>query len=143
MSAHESATVLDPSARARLAVLADALVPGSGDFPSASAVGVPTELIDRALEFRPDLAAGLGEALAVADDEQPEVALDLLATSHQDAFSALTTLVSGAYLLSPQVQQALDYRPAPRQANDDVDSYIDLLEVVVDRDFDIHGRDLS
>ena len=48
-----------------------------------------------------------------------------------------------SYLLNPRVQKALDYRPAPRQANDDVDSYVDLLETVVDRGFDIHGADLS
>jgi hypothetical protein len=141
-----TADLLDTPARDRLAALADALIPGSGDFPSASVAGVPTELIDRALAFRPDLAAALDRALDLAVDGagglDAEAALDLLSTQHTAEFEALSTLVSGAYLLNRQVQQALGYRPAPRQANDDVDSYIDLLEVVVERPFNIHGADL-
>ena len=117
--------------------------PVRSEFPSASAAGVPTELIDRALGFRPDLVAALDRALDVADGLDAEAALDLVSTVHSADFEALSTLVSGAYLLSPQVQSALNYRPAPRQANDDVDSYVDLLEIVVDRGFDIHGADLS
>jgi hypothetical protein len=135
--------MLDPIARQRLAVLADVLIPGAGEFPSASAAGVPTDLVDRALDFRPDLAGSLDRALDLADGLDAEAALDLLSTVHTADFEALTTLVSGAYLQSPQVQKALNYRPAPRQANDDVDSYVDLLEIVVDRGFDIHGADLS
>lgn len=135
--------MLDPASRERLAVLADALVPGSGEFPSASGAGVPTDLIDRALGFRPDLVAALDRALDVTNGLGADAALDLLSAAHSADFAALTTLVSGAYLQSPQVQQALNYRPAPRQANDDVDSYVDLLEIVVERGFDIHGADLS
>jgi hypothetical protein len=135
--------MLDPTARVRLADLADVLIPGSGEFPSASAAGVPADLIDRALGFRPDLGAPLARALDVAEGLDPEAALDALSTSHSAEFAALSTLVSGAYLQSPQVQRALDYRPAPRQANDDVDSYVDLLEIVLVRGFDIHGMDLS
>ncbi len=41
------------------------------------------------------------------------------------------------------MQKALNHRPAPRRANDDVDSYVDLLEIVVERGFDIHGADPS
>lgn len=135
--------MLDPTARERLAVLADALIPGSGEFPSASAAGVPTDLIDRALGFRPDLVDSLDRALELADGLDAEAAFDLLSAAHSADFEALSTLVSGAYLQSPQVQKALNYRPAPRQANDDVDSYVDLLEIVVERGFDIHGADLS
>ena len=135
--------MLDTLARQRLAVLADVLIPGSGEFPSASAAGVPTDLGDVALGFRPDLSASLDRALDVADGLDAEAALDLLCTAHSADFEALTTLVSGAYLQSPQVQKALNYRPAPRQATDDVNSYVDLLEIVVDRGFDIHGADLS
>lgn len=135
--------MLDTTSRERLLVLADVLIPGAGEFPSASAAGVPADLIDRALTFRPDLADALGRALDVADGLDAEAALDLLAASHAAEFEALTTLVSGAYMQSAQVQKALDYRPAPRQANDDIDSYADMLEIVATRGFDIHGADLS
>lgn len=133
--------MLDPTSRERLAVLADVLIPGDGAFPSASTAGVPTELIDRALGFRPDLVADVEQALALAEGA-PEAALDLLATGHAGLFESLTTAISGAYFLSADVQRALGHRPAPRQANDDIDSYVDLLEVVVDRGFDIHGEGL-
>ena len=135
--------MLDPTSREALAVLADVLIPGSGAFPSASAAGVPTELIDRALGFRPDLAPAVEEALALAAGLDTTAALDLLATDHPHVFEAFTTAVSGAYLLSPSVQTALGHKPAPRQAHDDIDTYVDLLEVVVDRGFDIHGADLA
>lgn len=135
--------MLDPTSRERLAVLADVLIPGSGDFPSASGAGVPTELIDRALGFRPDLVADVDQALGLADGLDADTALDRLATGDPALFASLTTAVSGAYFLSPLVQRALNYRPAPRAAHDDVDTYVDLLEVVVERGFDIHGADLA
>lgn len=134
--------MLDTTDRDRLAVLADALIPGNGTFPSASAAGVPTELIDRALGFRPDLVADVEQALGLVQGLDAEAALDLLATGHAGVFESLTTAVSGAYFLSPEVQAALDYKPAPRQAHDDVDSYVDMLEIVVERGFDIRGADL-
>ena len=40
--------MLDPSARGRLAVLADVLIPGSGEFPSASAAGVSSAVVSSA-----------------------------------------------------------------------------------------------
>lgn len=135
--------MLDPTARERLAALADVLIPGTDAFPSASAAGVPADLIDRVLGFRPDLVPAFERALDLADGLEAEAALDLISGAHIAEFEALSTLVSGAYLQSPQVQQALSYRPAPRQANDDIDTYADLLEVVVDRGFDIHGAELS
>ncbi|GAB7006397.1 hypothetical protein JCM18899A_38700 [Nocardioides sp. AN3] len=135
--------MLDPTARERLAALSDVLIPGAGDFPSASDAGVPTELIDRALGFRPDLVPDVEQALALTDGLDAAAALDLLSTGYAEVFASLTTAISGAYLQSPQVQGALHYRPAPRQAHDDVDSYADLLEVVADRGFDIHGADLA
>ncbi len=79
--------MLDPTARDRLAILADVLIPGSGAFPSASAAGVPTDLIDRVLGFRPDLvpaftrdsgwqvktlAVGSGQAIELAGHHEVE-----------------------------------------------------------------------
>lgn len=135
--------MLDPTVRERLAVLADTLIPGSDTFPSASVAGVPAVLIDRALGFRPDLVADVEKALALVEGLEAAAALDLLATEHVTVFESFTTAISGSYFLSPQVRAALDHSPAPRQAHDDVDTYVDLLEVVVERDFDIHGRDLA
>lgn len=135
--------MLDQTSRERLAALADRLIPASGNFPSASAAGVAGTLIDRVLGFRPDLAGAFENALANAEGLEPEAAFDRLVTEHPEQFEALTTLISGAYFQSPQVQSALNYRPAPRPAHDDVATYIDLLGAVVERGFDIHGADLS
>lgn len=135
--------MLDQTSRERLVGLADTLIPGSGDFPSASGAGVVSDLIDRALGFRPDLEGDFQSALNNSGDLEPAAAIDLLVSAHPEQFEALSTLVSGAYLQSTQVQSALNYRPAPRPAHDDVDSYVDMLEAVVERGFDIHGTELS
>lgn len=134
--------MLDPAARERLALLADTLIPGSGTFPSASDAGVSTQLIDRALGFRPDLVPDVEQALALTEGLD-RAALDLLASDHADVFQSLTTAIMGSYFLSPLVQAALDHSPAPRQVHDDVDTYIDLLEGVVERGFDIRGAELT
>lgn len=138
----KDALVLDDSSRARLSVVADFLIPSSGDFPSASEAGVADELIDRALGFRPDLAAEFEQGLAAVDGADLDGSIDRLIARTPEQFEALSTLISGAYFLSPAVQKALNYKPAPRQAHDDVDTYVDMLEAVVDRGFDIHGADL-
>ncbi|MGW0999670.1 hypothetical protein [Streptomyces sp. NPDC002520] len=127
--------MLDPTQRAAFAVVADVLIPAAGDMPSASAAGVPGALLDQVLSFRPDLAAPFETAVAACVGKEPEAALDELTTSAPELFAALTLLTAGAYFLSPQVKEALDYEPAPRVANDDVDTYVDMLEAVVDRGF--------
>jgi hypothetical protein len=131
--------VLDGTARATLAAVADTLIPGDAAFPSATAAGVSESLIDQVLGYRLDLVADFNAALAACAGEAPESALDQLVSTSPEQFDALSTLISGAYLRSPQVQRALNYQPAPRPAHDDVDSYVDLLEKVVGRGFDIHG----
>lgn len=131
-------STLDSAARDSLTHLGDALIPGSDTFPSASAAGVPGQLIDRVIGFRPDLADDFRAALTYCSGKEPSAAFDELAAAHPEQFGALSTLVAGAYFQSPAVQTALNYRPAPRPAHDDVDTYIDLLEHVVERGFDIH-----
>lgn len=131
-------STLDGAARDNLARLADTLIPGTESFPSASSAGVCGELIDRVMGFRPDLCDDFHAALTSCSGKDPATAFDELASAHPEQFDAFSTLVSGAYFQSPAVQKALNYRPAPRPAHDDVDTYIDLLEHVVERGFDIH-----
>ena len=132
--------MLDSAQRRTFAVLADALIPGTETMPSATAAGVPDDLLDRALGYRPDLEAALSEALAdCADglDGDLEAVLDRLSTEHPERFEALTVLAAGAYFLSPTVASAMPYDAAPRPAREDLDTYVDLLENVVDRGFTI------
>jgi hypothetical protein len=114
--------------------LVDVLVPETDDMPSASAVDVPGSLIDKALFFRPDLARAFDEALVLADGLEPKDAVELLSAKHPAEFGALTLLTTGAYYLSAEVRGLLKLGTGkPRQVQDDTDTYIAMLESVVDR----------
>ncbi|MFE2444604.1 hypothetical protein ACWDHW_03885 [Streptomyces melanosporofaciens] len=127
--------MIDPDQRRTFAALADALIPASDPMPSATAAGVPGELLDQALGYRPDLAEPFAEAVAWCTGKDPEAALDGLSEQRPEEFQALTVLTAGAYFLSPQVKAVLAYDAPPRTARDDVDSYVDMLADVVDRGF--------
>src|SRR6185369_12385161 len=62
-SAPKAEPAVTRAARDLLAKLADALIPAADGFPSASAVGVAGELLDKVLSNRPDLARPLKSAL--------------------------------------------------------------------------------
>lgn len=93
--------------RARLAELADALMPADDRMPAPSACGVPGTGLDRVLQVRPDLAAPLRAALA---HEGP--ARDVLVALQAAAgpqWTALTTCVTAAYYMTPAVRRLLGY----------------------------------
>jgi hypothetical protein len=120
--------------RQRFARLADVLIPAEEGMPSASQADVPQRWLDEALRHRPDLDAGLHRALDVAADLPPDEAVALLNTQHIPDFEALGTLAAGAYFLNPEVRTLIGY---PGQVatppRDDTETYIDLLERVVER----------
>ncbi len=124
------------------ALLADELIPSAEGMPSASQAGVATTWIDEALRFRPDLASLLRDALGLARVADPKEVLAALNDEHPRAFEALGTLTAGAYFLNPEIMRLVGY---PGQIaipiRDDIDSYSDMLERVVDRG-DIY-RDVS
>lgn len=119
------------------ATLAEILIPASDDMPSAATAEVSGTLLDQVLGYRPDLVDAFTEALTFSEGRDAESALDGLVAEHPDQFEALTVLAAGAYFLSPAVKVAMPYDAPPRPARDDLDSYIDLLEHVVDRGFTI------
>ncbi|OBC13090.1 hypothetical protein A5784_32630 [Mycobacterium sp. 852013-50091_SCH5140682] len=127
--------MLTPEQRQVFAILAETLIPASDTMPSATTAEVPGDLLDQALGYRPDLVEALTAALDSSAGKDPEAALDSLATEQPEQFEALTVLVAGAYFLSPAVKAAMPYDAAPRPARDDMDSYVDMLEHVVDRGF--------
>ncbi|WP_327242170.1 hypothetical protein [Streptomyces sp. NBC_01320] len=127
--------MLDSDQGDTFAVIVDVLIPASDPMPSATGAGVPGALIDQVLGYRPDLVEAFGLALTACAGKDPEAALDELATEHPDQFEALTLLTAGAYFQSPLVKKALAYEPAPRAVQDDVDTYVDMLEAVVERGF--------
>jgi hypothetical protein len=127
--------MLTPEQRQMFGTLAEILIPAGETMPSATTAGVSGALLDQALSYRPDLVAALTAALDSSAGKDPEAALDSLATEQPERFEALTVLAAGAYFLSPAVKGAMPYDAAPRPARDDMDSYVDMLEHVVDLGF--------
>lgn len=114
--------------------MADVLIPNAEGMPSASEADVPTKWIDDALGFRPDLEEGLGRALEVGARLDPSEAVVALNADDTEAFDALGVLTSGAYFLNPRVKALIGYPgQVPSPANDDVDTYIEMLAAVVER----------
>lgn len=130
--------LLDSNQRSVLSTVADLLIPATDEMPSATDAGVPENLIDKVLGYREDLVAAFLDALtACSGKDDPSTALDELAGNSPEKFEALTLLISAAYFQSAKVKAALNYNPAPRAVNDDVDTYVDMLADVVDRGFTI------
>jgi hypothetical protein len=129
--------MLSSELRQVFATLAETLIPASESMPSATTAGVSDALLDQVLGYRPDLIDAFTAALTFCGGRDPGPALDALIAEHPDQFEALSVLAAGAYFLSPAVKVAMPYDAAPRPARDDLDSYIDILEHVVDRGFTI------
>ncbi|MCW2598428.1 MAG: hypothetical protein JWM02_257 [Frankiales bacterium] len=114
--------------------LADVLIPNAEGMPSASEADVPIRWIDEALRVRPDLRGSFAKAVEVARDLPAAEAVERLNSLHVEAFEGLGTLTAGAYFLNPDVRALIGYpgqQPSPAQ--DDTDTYLDLLGAVVDR----------
>jgi hypothetical protein len=119
----------------RYAELADVLIPASDGMPSATEADVPARWLPAALRLRPDLREVLDVVLRVARDHgAPEEALRQVAVEFPDAFEALGILTAGAYYMDPRVRELMGYPgQEARRVTDDTDSYLHLLERVVDR----------
>lgn len=127
----------DEAFRARLARIADVLVPAYGGMPAASSVGIAGDLLDKALRARPDLTADCRRAVtACADPPSPE-ALEQLAATDPAGFGALMVLVLGGYYISTEVRKLLHYagQEALRIDIGELPAYIEegLLDEVIDR----------
>ncbi|MYI56741.1 MAG: hypothetical protein F4062_06915, partial [Acidimicrobiia bacterium] len=127
-----SAAGLAESQRAVLARLADVLISEGHGMPSASAVGVSGELIDRCLEAAPVLAAPLEALLAELATDPPGESVRQLAAHRPGDFAVLSTAVVGAYYLSAEVRDLIGYpgqQPNPLSVAGEPD-YLDMLERV-------------
>ena len=129
------------AARAALAELADALMPGGEGMPAASAVGTHATLLDRVLAVRPHAAPGfvaLAERLA-ADPGQgtPTERAQRLRRDHPADFTLLAGFLVGAYQLAEPVRVAIGYPgQGPSDVSfDDETGYIaeGLLDPVLER----------
>lgn len=112
---------ISPAARATLAALADALMPGGEGMPSASSVGTHEALLDRVLAVRPQAApAFIALADRLAADPGPGTPTERaqrLRQDHPADFGLLTGFLVGAYQLAEPVRAAIGY---PGQGPSDV-----------------------
>ncbi len=121
--------------RARLAALADVLIPAGEGCLSASEAGVADAGLDQVLSFRPDLAAGLRQVLAAAANRPPAEAVDDLRQSDPACFGVLTEFVPAAYFLNAKVRAQLRYDGQGPWPIDPRPDYLGdgLLQSVIDR----------
>ena len=116
------------------AAMADVLIPNAEGMPSASQADVPTKWIDDALGYRPDLEEGLLRAIEFGATLDPTEAVETLNAQDTEAFDALGVLTSGSYFLNPTVKDLIGYPgQGPTPADDDVDTYIEMLAEVAER----------
>jgi hypothetical protein len=106
VSADRSGTELD---RARLAQLADALIPAGDGMPSATEAGAVGEWLDAVLEARPDLAVPLGGVTAAAAGMETAEAIAELPIRDPGGWAAFTTAIPAAYFMNPEVRERLGY----------------------------------
>lgn len=104
-----SAGPLTEAERARLAVLAEVIVPRWKAMPSAGGIDLAGAPLDRALAARPDLVGPLRALLAIVDIADPAGAVRTLERDTPDAFRALMQAVAGAYYADPRIWERLGY----------------------------------
>jgi len=100
---------LSADVRARFAAIADVLVPAYGSLPSASAVGIAGELLDRVFAVRPDLIDAFVRGVESTRALSPHDAAAQLFRADPEAFDAVATAAAGGYYLDPGVRTLLGY----------------------------------
>jgi len=122
-----TAPLLDADARARLAALADALIPAGDGMPSASEAGVAGEWLDAIVAAEPGFGPALSAVLAAADVSDPAGELRRIESTDPGGWGVLTTVVAGAYFLNPAIAERIGY-PGRRAIPVDADPSPDWLE---------------
>lgn len=127
--------IFDPGERARLAELADTLIPAGKGVLSASQADVAGRWLNAVLTARPDLANGLRNVLGKAGDRPADEAVADLRATDPAAFDVLAEVVCGAYFMNPDVRRAIGYDgQGPRPIDPRCDYMEDgLLESVIRR----------
>jgi hypothetical protein len=134
----EPPEVFGEALRARLAAIADGLVPGADGMPVPSNIDIGGRQLDLVLASRPDLAGDLRRALeAAADVPDAIVWVETLRARDPAGYEAVVTAVVGGYYLHPDVTSRLRYPgQLPQQVRPDtlLDELDDgLLERVHER----------
>ena len=110
MSTESVAAGIDRRLRARLAAVADALIPAADGMPAASSVGIGGRQLDAVVASRPDLVDGIRRVLETAGDVDDAIAwIEALRADDPSGYEALVTAVVGGYYLHPEVKRLLGY----------------------------------
>jgi hypothetical protein len=123
--------------RARLARLAEELIPEGEGMPSAGAADIAWGQLDKVLQVRPDLSGPLARALASEADSPAEAWLQDLERRDPGAHEAVVLAILGGYYLHPAVRERLGY-PGQRGEELRSDEYLEyvtegLLDPVIER----------
>ena len=130
---------LTEAQRGLLARILDVLIPSAAGMPSATEVDVHSRWIDEALRLRPDLRPDLDTALeliakASGATQSVESAVCAFAETQRVRFAGLGTLIAGAYYMDDRARTALGYPGQEARAlTDETDTYLEMLERVVER----------
>lgn len=115
MNAKTPAPSFDTEQRARLASLADVLMPAGEGLPAPSDIEVQGLWLDQAVAALPAMAEALPAVLAMPGS--PSEVIQRLQAEQPQVFVAFSFLVSGAYLMHPHVRHALGYEGPAVQPN--------------------------
>ena len=123
-----------------LRVIADVLIPASGDNPPASAEPDLDTWLRRAVDARADAFDAITAVLAHLDGAAPDVTNQALRKLHAEqpvTFQALSAVIAGAWLLTPAVRERIGYpgqRRDPARFEEAADQISDgILDPVIAR----------
>jgi hypothetical protein len=121
--------------RARLAELADVLIPAVGGYASASQADVGGRGLDLVLAARPDFLESLLEVLHRAGDSQGVDAVATLRETAASSFAVLAEFAASAYFMNPDVLKSLGYDGQTARPIDPTPDYLEdgLLDAVIQR----------
>ncbi len=130
-------SMISEAQRQTFAGIADVLIPAAEGMPSATQVGAHQEILDRAVELRPDLRPAFFRGLNAVAGQDPTTAAEHLNSKDPEALGAIGTLASAGYYMLQEVRDLIGY---PGQENrpitiEEEPAYVreGMLQEVIDR----------
>jgi hypothetical protein len=102
-------TQVTPELRALFGRVADLLIPAYKQMPAATSVGVHEAMLDKVLEFRPDIVEAFFRGMGKVDPHDISGSVNALFRDDADAFGAVSLAASGGYYMTEPVRKALGY----------------------------------
>ncbi|WP_079203583.1 hypothetical protein [Pseudomonas sp. CC6-YY-74] len=102
-------TIFSDEERTNYGKLADYLIPAWKDRPAATTVGVHLHMLDEVLRIRPDLEDGFRRAIEFCAGKDTSAALNALAREDSGAWTVLTAVTTGGYMMTDEARAAVGY----------------------------------